>query len=225
MRAGDHLSAERRGLPWVKVEKEYVFDAPGARKRSPTSSMGGASSSFIILCSTPIGRRPASAVRSKPNTSTAPGSTSSTMTSRPSPCLARRLPSSRTTSGAWVGASIECLRMAAISTTTFAFPSRRTRSPRVASITISGRSRLTPAITARNCPASACSTRIRTGESFIPIPHTRGARRHTRRKPLSRPHAEGAERRRLPGLAATSRRVRGGCEPSRRCRFRKKRGP
>jgi predicted dithiol-disulfide oxidoreductase (DUF899 family) len=28
MRAGDRLSAERRALPWVKVEKDYVFDAP-----------------------------------------------------------------------------------------------------------------------------------------------------------------------------------------------------
>ena len=28
MQAGDRLSAERRELPWVKVEKDYVFDAP-----------------------------------------------------------------------------------------------------------------------------------------------------------------------------------------------------
>src|SRR5580658_3030379 len=27
----DQLSAERRKLPWVKVEKNYVFDAPGGR--------------------------------------------------------------------------------------------------------------------------------------------------------------------------------------------------
>jgi predicted dithiol-disulfide oxidoreductase (DUF899 family) len=27
-RLRDQLSAERRALPWVKVEKEYVFDAP-----------------------------------------------------------------------------------------------------------------------------------------------------------------------------------------------------
>ena len=24
----DQLAAERRALPWVKVEKEYIFDAP-----------------------------------------------------------------------------------------------------------------------------------------------------------------------------------------------------
>ncbi len=32
MRAGDRLSAERRALPWVKIEKEYVFDAPEGKK-------------------------------------------------------------------------------------------------------------------------------------------------------------------------------------------------
>ena len=31
-RARDALSARRRRLPWVKVEKEYVFDTPGGKK-------------------------------------------------------------------------------------------------------------------------------------------------------------------------------------------------
>jgi len=31
-RARDQLSAERRALPWVKVEKTYVFDTPDGRK-------------------------------------------------------------------------------------------------------------------------------------------------------------------------------------------------
>src|SRR6266498_2960945 len=30
-RLRDQLSAERRKLPWVKVEKNYVFDAPGGK--------------------------------------------------------------------------------------------------------------------------------------------------------------------------------------------------
>jgi predicted dithiol-disulfide oxidoreductase (DUF899 family) len=30
-RLGDQLSAERRKLPWVKIEKNYVFDAPGGK--------------------------------------------------------------------------------------------------------------------------------------------------------------------------------------------------
>ena len=32
MKAGDRLSAERRALPWVKIEKEYRFDAPDGEK-------------------------------------------------------------------------------------------------------------------------------------------------------------------------------------------------
>lgn len=32
MREGDKLSAERRALPWVKIEKDYVFEAPDGRK-------------------------------------------------------------------------------------------------------------------------------------------------------------------------------------------------
>ena len=31
-RLSDQLSAERRKLPWVKVEKNYVFDAPGGKE-------------------------------------------------------------------------------------------------------------------------------------------------------------------------------------------------
>ena len=37
-RLRDKLSAERRELPWVKVEKEYVFDTPQGKKRSPIFS-------------------------------------------------------------------------------------------------------------------------------------------------------------------------------------------
>jgi len=32
MREGDALAAERRGLPWVKVDKSYVFDTPDGPK-------------------------------------------------------------------------------------------------------------------------------------------------------------------------------------------------
>jgi len=41
-RLRDQLSAERRDLPWVKVEKPYVFDGPRARRRSPTCSTAAA---------------------------------------------------------------------------------------------------------------------------------------------------------------------------------------
>jgi predicted dithiol-disulfide oxidoreductase (DUF899 family) len=41
-RMRDLVAAERRTLPWVKVEKEYVFDTPHAGRRLPTSSTGAA---------------------------------------------------------------------------------------------------------------------------------------------------------------------------------------
>ena len=45
-RMRDMVSAERRELPWVKVEKNYVFDTPRARRRSPNCS--GATASCIV---------------------------------------------------------------------------------------------------------------------------------------------------------------------------------
>jgi predicted dithiol-disulfide oxidoreductase (DUF899 family) len=35
MRAGDAIAAERRALPWVKVEKDYTFDTANGLKRLP----------------------------------------------------------------------------------------------------------------------------------------------------------------------------------------------
>lgn len=35
MRHGDALAAERRALPWVKIEKAYAFDTPAGRKTLP----------------------------------------------------------------------------------------------------------------------------------------------------------------------------------------------
>jgi predicted dithiol-disulfide oxidoreductase (DUF899 family) len=35
-RLRDRLAAERRALPWVKVEKPYVFDGPDGKGTLPT---------------------------------------------------------------------------------------------------------------------------------------------------------------------------------------------
>lgn len=45
-RLRDQLSAERRQLPWVKVEKEYVFDGPGG-KESLADLFGGRSQLMV----------------------------------------------------------------------------------------------------------------------------------------------------------------------------------
>ena len=42
----DELSAERRNLPWVKVEKEYVFDGPGGKQT--LADLFGGKSQLIV---------------------------------------------------------------------------------------------------------------------------------------------------------------------------------
>lgn len=42
-KARDRLSAERRALPWVKVERIMSSTLPKAKRPSAISSMGGAS--------------------------------------------------------------------------------------------------------------------------------------------------------------------------------------
>jgi len=41
-RRRDELNARRRGLPMVRIEKEYVFDSPQGRPRSPRCSAAAA---------------------------------------------------------------------------------------------------------------------------------------------------------------------------------------
>jgi hypothetical protein len=40
LKARDRLSAERRELPWVKVEKNYVFDGPNGKETLADLSAG-----------------------------------------------------------------------------------------------------------------------------------------------------------------------------------------
>ena len=42
----DLVSAERRALPWVKVDKEYVFDTPAGKKT--LAELFGGSSQLIV---------------------------------------------------------------------------------------------------------------------------------------------------------------------------------
>ena len=46
MRAGDKLAAERRALPWTKVERDYVFETPDG-KRSLADLFGGCSQLIV----------------------------------------------------------------------------------------------------------------------------------------------------------------------------------
>lgn len=49
-RLRDELSQQRRALPWVKVDKEYVFDGPKVKKRCRSSLTEEVNSSSIISC-------------------------------------------------------------------------------------------------------------------------------------------------------------------------------
>ncbi len=53
----DELNRHRRELPWVKVEKEYVFDGPNGKKRSLICSTAKASSLSTTLCLCRAGAR------------------------------------------------------------------------------------------------------------------------------------------------------------------------
>src|SRR5277367_5079899 len=48
MRAGDALGAEQRALPWVKIEKDYVFEGPSG-KLTLSDLFDGRSQLFIKL--------------------------------------------------------------------------------------------------------------------------------------------------------------------------------
>ena len=69
--ARERLSEERRALPWVKVDKDYVFDGPGGKVTLADLFKGAASSWCSISCSRPTGTRAARAARSGPTVSSA----------------------------------------------------------------------------------------------------------------------------------------------------------
>ena len=63
-RLRDQLSAERHALPWVKVEKNYVFDGPAAQGRLADLFDGRSQLVVKHFMSVPIGQKAASAARS-----------------------------------------------------------------------------------------------------------------------------------------------------------------
>ena len=103
-RMRDALAAERRALPWVKIEKSYVFDS---RKGKVSLADLFAGRSQLMVYHFMFGpdrkgglSRPA---RSSPITSTARASTSSTTIFLTSPSRGRASSRSRRTRSAWAG--------------------------------------------------------------------------------------------------------------------------
>lgn len=61
-RARDALNADRRRLPMVEIDKEYVFEG-GDGKATLLDLFGGSNSSSTTSCSRPSGTRAAAAAR------------------------------------------------------------------------------------------------------------------------------------------------------------------
>ena len=107
----DRLSKKRRALPWVKVEKNYVFEGverPGGARRPVRRTQPARRLSLHVRSAN--GRRVAPAVRCSRIRSTARGSISSTTMSASSRSRAGRSKSSRPIASGWAGRSAGCRR-------------------------------------------------------------------------------------------------------------------
>ena len=71
-RLRDRISTERRALPWVKVEKRYVFDGPTGKETLADLFAGRGQLIVYHFMLGPAGRRAARAARFSPTISTAP---------------------------------------------------------------------------------------------------------------------------------------------------------
>ena len=92
-RARDQLSAERRKLPWVKVDKAYVFDTPNGKKTLAELFDEQESACWsTISCLAQAGRKAAPAALISPTISTAPLPTCRSATWHSSWSPARRSP-------------------------------------------------------------------------------------------------------------------------------------
>jgi predicted dithiol-disulfide oxidoreductase (DUF899 family) len=63
-RERDAIAAERRQLPWVKLEKSYVFDSPSGKKNLADLFDGRSQPSSITSCLARTGTRDAQAAPS-----------------------------------------------------------------------------------------------------------------------------------------------------------------
>jgi len=172
-RQRDALSRERRDLPWVKVETNYVFEGPEGSQTLADLFWGR--SQLIIYhfmfgpeweegcpyCSFLTDHIDGSLVHLEHH------DVSLVVGSR------ARFPQIEAFKRRMDGASSGCRRSAATSTTTFMSRSQGTRRPTARYTTITNWANSSPT----NFQVSACSTRTNTGTSFTPIQLTRAEAR------------------------------------------------
>jgi hypothetical protein len=76
LQAEKELTRRRQKVPWVPVDKEYVFDPGEGWKTLRDLFAGPRNGLFTTSCSVPIGSRGVRAARSRPIASTAQSSIS-----------------------------------------------------------------------------------------------------------------------------------------------------
>lgn len=170
-RLRDQVAAERRELPWVRVDKDYRFQ--GERGERSLAELFGGNSQLIVYhfmfapgwsegC---VGCSFLADHIDGANRHLAHHDVSLVAVSR------APLKSSRRSAGAWAGVSTGTPRTAAISTVTSGCPSTRRNWPPAASTTTTSR----PPTPARKCRVPACSCAIRRARCSTPIRPMRAA--------------------------------------------------
>jgi predicted dithiol-disulfide oxidoreductase (DUF899 family) len=131
----DELSRERRELPWLRVEKQYVFDAPEGKQT--LADLFDRRSQLIVyhFMLGPGWKAGCVGARSLPTMLTVPTCTSHTTTFHLSRFRVHRLPRSKPTKSEWVRASSGFPPTAKTSTTIITCHSRKTKWRRARSTT------------------------------------------------------------------------------------------
>jgi predicted dithiol-disulfide oxidoreductase (DUF899 family) len=124
-RERDAIAAERRSIPWVKVEKQYVFDSPSGKKTLADLFEGRSQLIVYPSCSARIGRRIAPVALSSWIITMAPWCTWRNATSLAQRFHGRHCPRSKPSSSAWADGLPGCPPTEPTSTTTIAFRSPR----------------------------------------------------------------------------------------------------
>jgi predicted dithiol-disulfide oxidoreductase (DUF899 family) len=117
-RLRDQIARERRALPWVHVDKNYVFDTPEGQRSLANLFEGRRQLMVQHFMFGPGWEQGCPSCSYMADHTDGMKCTSSIATSRLWPSRAPRCPRSSASAGAWAGSSSGCLPTVTISTTT-----------------------------------------------------------------------------------------------------------